>query len=369
MTNSPHPYYDMQIANKEKDMLISQLKAHIFELEQYEKDYDLLSQRFHQLQNDYNILKDAKMHLEYDLKQREDAYNQRLNNLRGENENLQLGYNEKMTMNKKLFSENYVLRKQIDIKNGEISDLNTKINNLSDQLGRCLNDKNDMEKKVQNLNGIKANQNAEISTLFEDNKKLSHICQEQERSLKLGEQEIKSHGNSINVAQKELDENNNVNMNLKGTIQDYERKCNELRAENDALKRNLTNENNIRQDLENKNANLASLVNDRDRVLANLQREKKKKKISNENVTEENSKFRSENDKLKNHARVLCSQNQKLIDELVNVLDQDEQIKNGLARKDQTALLLRNNENVISQSLNVLEGLVNPVSPKRSPYY
>ena len=34
--------YDVRVGNKEKDMLIAQLNAHIQELEQQEKDYDLL---------------------------------------------------------------------------------------------------------------------------------------------------------------------------------------------------------------------------------------------------------------------------------------------------------------------------------------
>ena len=38
--------YEVKVGNKEKDMLIAQLTAHIQELEQREKDYDLLNQNF-----------------------------------------------------------------------------------------------------------------------------------------------------------------------------------------------------------------------------------------------------------------------------------------------------------------------------------
>ena len=119
--------YEVRVGNKEKDMLIAQLNAHIQELEQQEKDYDLLNQKFRQLQNEYSLLKDNKLRLEYELKQRDEAYNKKICDLRGENENLQLGFNEKISVGKKLLSDNDVLGKQLDMKNSEICDLNNKI--------------------------------------------------------------------------------------------------------------------------------------------------------------------------------------------------------------------------------------------------
>ena len=137
--------YDVRVGNKEKDMLIAQLNAHIQELEQQEKDYDLLNQKFRQLQNEYSLLKDNKLRLEYELKQRDEAYNKRICDLRGENENLQLGFNEKIAVNKKLFAENDTLTKQIDLKNREIADLNARLNDLLCQLDKSQEDKNEFE--------------------------------------------------------------------------------------------------------------------------------------------------------------------------------------------------------------------------------
>lgn len=39
----------------EKDILISRLKAHIFELEQQEKDYNSLNHKYRNTQNEYKI--------------------------------------------------------------------------------------------------------------------------------------------------------------------------------------------------------------------------------------------------------------------------------------------------------------------------
>jgi hypothetical protein len=44
--------YDVKLDNADKDILISQLKAHIFELEQHNKNYDNLNQKYRGLQNE-----------------------------------------------------------------------------------------------------------------------------------------------------------------------------------------------------------------------------------------------------------------------------------------------------------------------------
>ena len=95
-TQSPYRRtgYDVKVESKEKDMLISQLKAHIFELEQHEKDYDGLSQKFRKLQNDCSLLNEAKLRLEYELRQKDENYNKQICDLRNENENVQLSHKE-----------------------------------------------------------------------------------------------------------------------------------------------------------------------------------------------------------------------------------------------------------------------------------
>ena len=56
--------YSSNKSSKEKDMLISQLKSKIFELELHEKDYDVLNERFKQLKIDLAALNDSKHLLE-----------------------------------------------------------------------------------------------------------------------------------------------------------------------------------------------------------------------------------------------------------------------------------------------------------------
>ena len=47
--------YDLKLDQADKDILISQLKAHIFELEQHDKNFDGLNSKYRALQNEYHI--------------------------------------------------------------------------------------------------------------------------------------------------------------------------------------------------------------------------------------------------------------------------------------------------------------------------
>ena len=340
----------------------------------------MLNQKFRQLQNEHSLLKDNKLRLEYELKQREEAFNKRICDLRGENENLQLGFNEKISVGKKLLSDNDVLGKQLDMKNAEICDLNNKINDLSAQLDLGLNDKNCLEQKIQQLTDEKNNQKIEIDQLFEDNKKLSQIRQEQERNLKIGEQDrlnlaskinennceinnlndkLRNHIYNVDQLQNKLDNSNALNCNLQNTMKDFERQINNYKNDNDNLKNNLIKEKSIRIDEEKRNEELNQMINDRDRKISLLNQEYEQGKRIHQQISCDNDGFQIENDKLKRHIQVLTCQNQKLISELENVLAQDEKMNGPLSRRDKIAVLLRNNKMTLDQSANTLNEFIN----------
>lgn len=100
MASSQSPFgnrrnYDLRIDNVDKDILINQMKAQIFEYEQHEKDYDSLNHKFRNLQNELSFVNEEKLRFEYETKQKLDSLNKRNIDLRAENENLQLNLNDK----------------------------------------------------------------------------------------------------------------------------------------------------------------------------------------------------------------------------------------------------------------------------------
>ena len=139
-------------------MLISQLKAHIFELEQHEKDYDNLNQKFRNLQNECSLLNQEKLRLEYEIKQRTESQNKQNVDLRNDLENLQANFNEKLVINKKLYNENSNLSKNLEIKNLEANELNQRLDDYSEQIRILTDEKLNLERIIGNLNDLKNSQ-------------------------------------------------------------------------------------------------------------------------------------------------------------------------------------------------------------------
>ena len=167
--------YELKISDKGLDSTISNLKSRLFDLDQQEKDHNALKAKLSQLRNQFQLLTSTKNKLEQELKQKDDTYNQRICNLRSENENLQLSYNEKLSLNKKLFTENDLLEKEIEDRDNELNELRNKLNDLNNNFNQSLADKGDMENQVAKLKAIKASQLNDINKLTKENKNLSQI--------------------------------------------------------------------------------------------------------------------------------------------------------------------------------------------------
>ena len=372
--------YDENCISKEKDILISQLKAHIFELELREKDYNILLDRYNQLQHDVACLNDCKNKLECEKKLKDDSFNQSINQLQGENENLQLSLNEKLTSNKNIFTENNVLGKQIEMKNVEICQLNAKINDLNCQLQQNSEDRCNLQKTIDGLNDIKANQGVKIAKLAEDNKTLKDICNNQDCCLKAGAQEraklnteLEAKNNEIqnlncqigqrvndeNNLQNQLNKLNATNAQLQNHIKDQEAQVNGLKCENSNLNSNLIKETQVRVSENQKNNQLTNILNDRDKKIDLLNHDIATIKLMQQHASDRNCLLQDENSKLRNHIMVLTDLNQTLINEIDNVICEDEKMKCILDRKERINNVLNNNRCSIDQSLNCLDQGIN----------
>ena len=280
--------YSSPESSKEKDMIISHLKSKIFELELHEKNYDILNERYKQLQMDFAALNDSKHLLECEKAQREEEYNKIVGDLQCENENLQIGFNEKLSKNKNCFSQNSMLGKQLELKDNEICNLTNKLNELENQFCRNEDEKANLEKLLNGLNDIKNSQDYKISQLIEDNRTLKQICEDQDNEIKLGNQEreklaqeldakngdimnlnsqIRGEINDINKLQNQLNKNNGLNLQSENNIKDYQRQIDFLKRENDNLKNSIYKEKAINSDEDQKNKELSIILGDRDQKI------------------------------------------------------------------------------------------------------
>ena len=141
-------------SNMERD-LISQLKSHIFDLEQNQKNYEVLKTKFKSLSNDASILNEEKMRLEYELKQKAETSNKIISDLQTEIENLQNILNEKLAINKTLFNDNNNLFSNLEARNSEVEQLKDILNEKDEIIEKLTEEKNENEKAISLLKNNK----------------------------------------------------------------------------------------------------------------------------------------------------------------------------------------------------------------------
>ena len=362
------------------DSTISNLKSRLLDLEQQEKDHNALKQKLSQLKNQFQILTSTKGKLEQELKQKDDLYNQKICNLRSENENLQLSYNEKLSLNKKLFTENDELEKEIEARDNELNELRNKLKDLNNQLGQSLADKGDMESQAQKLKAIKASQLNDINKLTKENKNLSQIVSDQDKKLQKAQEDIalmenQSQENDINIqnlnvklrslmddvsnTQNVLNKNNLDNRNLDEKLNELNTQCENVKCENADLNNNIIKEKALIADKQRQNENLNGIINDHEMQINDLNDKYNTLSAMYSQATNDSKNNQIENGKLKGHIMVLTQQNQKLLGELENVKDQDLRMKTLLSRKDQSTMILNGVHGCIEQAAMCLEKIEN----------
>ena len=378
---------------EDKDVLISKLNSRISKLEQEDKDYDLLNQEFKQLENDVSLLNEAKLRLEYEIKQRDESYTKRISDLKGENENLQNALNDKLCVNKKLFEEKQCLENQLKMKNNEITDLTNKINKLNNRFNSNENIKDELQNNLRELNAIKANQRDKISELVDDNKKLANLCQEQDHSLYLANQEkaklakklnddnanlgnlnskLRVHSNNLNNLQNQLDRSNELNLKLKKDLQDLEDAFQKFNIDNQTMNDELLKQKDLREGEDKNNSQLRIVLNDRKNKLRALNDDYMYMKNLHEKRCEERNMFQMETDKLKEHIMILTKQNEELSDEVEGIIKGDNQMRDILNRSKRMSTMLQTNDSILSQmppelvnASNCFENTKSQMSPSR----
>jgi chromosome segregation ATPase len=369
-------FYEIKVSTNGIDSTISNLKSRLFDLEQQEKDRNALAQKLAQLKKDFQILTSTKNKLEQELKQKDDSYNQRICSLRSDNENLQLSYNEKLALNKKLFTENDALEKEIEQRDNELNDLRNKLKDMNNQLGQSLVDKGDLENQVQKLKTIKNSQLNDINKLTKENKNLSEIITDQDKKLQRAQDEIammnnKSDENDADIqnlniklrglmddisnTQNVLNRNNGENRDLDEKLCELNNQCENLKCENANLNSNIIKEKALRADKEKQNQNLNNIINEHENQINDLNNKYNSLNAMYSLTTNDNKNSQIQNNKLKEHIMILTQQNQKLLDELDCVKDQDLKMKSLLSRKDQSSMILRGVYDCIQQGTMCLE--------------
>lgn len=360
--------------------IISQLKTKLYDLQQRKKDYNLLKNSYKKLLKMFSMVNEEKLHLEYEIKQKDSEYTFNFSNLSGQKEHLKINIKDKIIKSKKLFSENDLLEREIDLKNDEINALNNKLSQLSSQFDQCQKNKTQLSKMVKSLNDEISNQNEKIYKMKQDNICLTKICQDYDFDSKYMENDINKlkyqldeinydkdninkkvlyYDNNLKDLQKKLDESENNNIKLQNDIKILEKNFDLLRNENDLLKKNLSNEKNLINEKMAENEKLNEVLFDEDKNIDKIKYDKNNIELLKEEDLEKKKNYQIENNKLKETIKLLEKKNKYIINEVDNILTQDKIIKNILSRKSRINSILQNNNTCLEKSINNLEDYLN----------
>ena len=130
-----------------KTLTISKLKSQLCQLEADDKAYNDLLQKYRQLQNEYQILNESKLHLEYELKQKNETTNKILNDLKCQNMDLTNELNEKNSIYQRLYADNTNLFRNLEDRKKEnenfcrtVADNENMINHINQDKAQCERD-------------------------------------------------------------------------------------------------------------------------------------------------------------------------------------------------------------------------------------
>ena len=372
--------------NNKKDLIISNQKTHIYQLEQREKDIDNLNKKFIDLQKDFNDVNNYKTRLEYEIKKKDNNYNTDISLLKSEKDSIQFKYNEEMTNKKKLMAENDYLQKEVELKKKEIERLNLKINDLTNRLNEYEKNYIKISNEKKELNEINSNNNNEIKKIMEDNCRLSNLCQELHLSLQQAEKDkedmvnaidnkdmnIQNLNNKLNLQEENLkylneqiNDENIMNNKLQKLLKELNDKIDNYERENNDLKKNLLKEQNIRLNEENLNKRANDLLLNKENEIKNLNQNYEDILNIQKELNEENSEIKLEIERYKNNCILLREQNNNLMNEIQNIISIQEKVQDKLIRKDKIKHLLDENKIMIQQSsINLDDALYNSLDAK-----
>ena len=366
-----------------KSMKISQLKSQIIQLEENDKAYNSLLQKYRQLQNEYQLLNDSKIHLEYELKQKNETTNKILNDLKCQNMDLTNELKEENIIYQKLTADNANLLQNLQERNKENDNFCRTVASNENIINHITQDKVQFEHDAMILN--------DTSKKNEEN--IKNLCQQLD-CLKIRNQsqnsELNAKNNEINDNQKSLNEvqcdNANLNnqINLKNsslnniqtqlslankTIADLTAEINAKRDEYEKGKLNLQNlqisykneqENRIKA--ESDNIKLEGILKDREDNLNKLNFLNESLKCDRNKLCEDKNKLMNDIEKYKSHVMILTDQTEKLTSELQKIIDEDTGLYNlNNAQIQRLQKIIYENKKLLSDEIAALNALENCV--------
>ena len=369
-----------------KSQKICQLKSQLIQLEEDDKAYNDLLNRYRQLQNDFQMMNDAKLHLEYELKQKNENTNKVLNDLKSQNIDLTNELAEKNSIYEKLFADKTNLLSNLDERNKEHDSFaqtamnnDRIINELNQAKNKCENDalilgnttkKNadDINNLCNRLNSLKIKNGSQKDELnrqnIEINNNTKSLNDVKSTNVNLNNQINVKHSN-LDSLQAQLNLANKSIVDLQNDIQNLDQTLNIGKDQLNKLQFDLQNQHIKRMQVEDENNKLEAVLKDRDDTIKRLNCLQESLKSDNDKLINGKNKLLLDIDMYKNHIMVLTEQTEKLNNELERIINEDKDVYNlNLAQIQRLQKIIFDNKKLLQQEIEALNALENYVKSK-----
>ena len=364
-----------------KSLKISQLKSQLMQLEEEDKAYNDLLQKYRQLQNEYQLINEAKLHLEYEIRQKNETTNKILNDLKAQNMDLTNELNEKENIYKKLYADNTNLLRNLEDRKKENENFCKAIEENENMINHISQDKAQCEQDAMILNETSKKNESDIQNLCSqlDSLKLKSRTQNDELTKKNLEMnnnqkclnEVKNDNANLNnqinmkistleTIQKQLSIANQSIVEMQNELNNLEKSHSLGLNQLENVKINYKNEHEKRVQVENDNVRLEGILKDREDNLNKLSSLNGQLKSDRDQLLETKNKLISDLDKYKNHIIILTKQTEKLTDELQRIIDEDSELYNlNNSQIQRLQKVIYENKKLLSDEISALNSLEN----------
>jgi len=372
MSSSYNRYFSpSQVESDQKDLIISQLKAEIFELRQNERDYHDLSSNLRNLEHRYNLLSEEKIRGDGDYKGRNDVNLKVIANLKTDIDVLKSTLAEKNIEYQENKAENLAIKDIADHRAIDISKLKNELSGSIDQNNRLKDDKRSLESNLANakdekrkLLGQLDGKRAEFEELNYRTKEFEKILRELEydrtRGLKQQDQlqqandnlnlELRSKNDTLRKTEDQIGAAERDIRSLEAQVSESERTNEKAKAELIAQQKSHQQETSRGLELQSRIKNLENTLRSREIQLDDLRKDLDHLNNVYKNGTNSNHQLNDELADLTRQIEKITLQNQEIVSQLEEFSQEDERVRSLLNRRGKVSDLKSMSESQLRQS-------------------
>ena len=362
-----------------KSQKISQLKSQLIQLEEDDKAYNDLLLKYRQLQKEYQLMNDAKLHLEYEYKQKNENMNKILNDLKCQNVDLTNELAEKNSIYEKLYADKSNLLNNLDERKKENdtfckSAMNNDriINELNQAKNKCENDAilldNTTKKNDEDINNLcnqlnmlklkNASQNEELNRRSIEINNNQNALNDVKNANENVNNQIKLKNAALDSVQNELNLANKTIVDLQNDINNLESNLNLGKDQLNKMNFEFQNQHIKRIQAEDDKNKLETILKDRDVTIERLNCVSDTLKNDRAKLIDGKNKLLADMEMYKNQILVLTEQTEKLTNELQRIINEDSEAYNlNNSQIQRLQKLIYENQKLLHEEIEALNAL------------